>query len=171
MRQEKDFESLFRDCYAPLYAFAMGMVKDEEACRDILSAAFELLWDHFEELDANHRKSYVYRIVRNKCVDLVRHDKYRQRYEAFYLAFYGDESDDDDLRLKETERDIETVCQLIETLSPQTRLVLELCYFKGKKQAEVAEQLGISVSAVKKHIAKAMKVFREHLNLNNPNEG
>lgn len=43
MGQEKEFKRLFREYYPELYAFAFGMVKDEEAYRDIIGDAFEKL--------------------------------------------------------------------------------------------------------------------------------
>ena len=39
--------------------------------------------------------------------------------------------------------------------------ILEECYIQRKKYQEVAEELNISVSAVRKHIVKALQVIRE----------
>ena len=50
MSREREFERLFRENYAQLYAFAMGMVREEEICRDILSDSFEQLWNHLDEV-------------------------------------------------------------------------------------------------------------------------
>ena len=51
--------------------------------------------------------------------------------------------------------------KMISEFSPKTRLILEECYFHKKKYSEVAEELGISVSAVRKHLVSAMKNFRK----------
>lgn len=167
MSREGEFERLFRECYAQLYAFAMGMVKDDELCRDILSDSFEMLWNHIGEVDEAGEKSYLFRTVRNKCTDWARSRLSRQRYEMFFKTLYGDGSDDDGSDLKEAEDNINKIYHLIDILTPQTRRILDACYFKGRRQAEVAEELGISVSAVKKHIAQAMKVFKSNMNLKN----
>lgn len=165
MSREGEFERLFRECYAQLYAFAIGLVREDELCRDILSDSFEILWNHLDEIDEARQKSYLYRTVRNKCTDWARSRISQQRYEVFFKTIYGDESDDDGTILKETEDNIDKIYRLMDTLTPQTRRILDECYFKGRRQAEVAEELGISVSAVKKHIAQAMKVFKSNLNL------
>ena len=47
----------------------------------------------------------------------------------------------------------------------RTRYVLEECYFHRKKYAEVAENIGISINAVKKHIMKALNLLREEFRL------
>ena len=52
----------------------------------------------------------------------------------------------------------------MEHLTPRTRDVLERHYLQGKKYSEVAMELGISESAVKKHIMQALKLFREKMN-------
>ena len=49
----------------------------------------------------------------------------------------------------------------MEKLTPHTRHILEECYIQRKKYQEVAEELNISVSAVRKHIVKALQVIRE----------
>lgn len=49
----------------------------------------------------------------------------------------------------------------MEHLTPRTRQVLEAHYLQGKKYSEVAAELGISESAVKKHIVQALRMFRE----------
>ena len=165
MSREGEFERLFRECYAQLYAFAIGLVREDELCRDILSDSFEILWNHLDEIDEARQKSYLYRTVRNKCTDWARSRLSQQRYEIFFKTIYGDENDDDGTMLKETEDNIDKIYRLMDTRTPQTRRILDECYFKGRRQAEVAEELGISVSAVKKHIAQAMKVFKSNLNL------
>ena len=162
MGQEKEFKRLFRDYYPQLYAFAYGMVRDEEACRDIIGDAFEMLRGHLGDIKDGNERGFLYRVIRNKCIDRIRSSVSRQRYEVFYKTFYGE--DDDSLsRLMDTEAKIEKMRLLIGTLTPQTRTILDACYFKGKKYAEVAEELGISTSTVKKHIVQALKILRKEV--------
>ncbi len=163
MGQEKEFKRLFREYYPQLYAFAFGMVKDEEACRDIIGDAFEKLWKQLDEIKDGNERGFLYLVIRNKCIDRIRNSVSRQRYEIFYKNLYGDETDVYDTRLRETESKIERMYQLIGTLTPQTRHILEACYFQGKRYADVAEELDISTSTVKKHIVKALKTLREEV--------
>ena len=48
----------------------------------------------------------------------------------------------------------------LEKLSIQNSAVFKLCRDKGKSYQEVAEELGISQSAVKKHMVKSMKILK-----------
>ena len=65
--------------------------------------------------------------------------------------FYDDYSDEKDKLVEE----------MFSHLSPPTDEILRMCYLKRMKYAEVAEQLGISPSTVKKHIMKALRILRE----------
>lgn len=163
MGQEKEFKRLFREYYPQLYAFAYGMVKDEEVCRDIIGDAFEKLWMHLDDVKDGNERGFLYLVIKNKCVDRIRNSVSRQRCELFYKGIYGDEADESGTRLKETESRIEKMHQLIGTLTPQTRRILEACYFQGKHYAEVAEELDISTSTVKKHIVQALKILRKEV--------
>lgn len=163
MDKEKAFEALFRQSYHPLYYFAIGLVKDGEVARDAVSRAYEQLWSHIADVSQDKWDSYVHRVVHHLCVDYVRSQMSKQRYEVFYKSLYGDNMADDDERLRENEALIARIETLIDDLTPQTRRILEACYFQHKKYAEVAAELGISASAVRKHIVKALKYFRDNI--------
>ena len=48
-------------------------------------------------------------------------------------------------------------------LTDQTASVIRLCYREGMSYKDTAEELGISVSAVNKHIVKGLRTLREKL--------
>lgn len=79
--------------------------------------------------------------------------------EALYnLDFLG--SADEELLYHELQRQIdETLQQLPEC----TRQVFMMSRFEGLKNREIAEQLGISVKVVEKHISKALSVLRKRI--------
>lgn len=163
MGYERDFESLFRHGYTQFFYFAIGLVKDEEVARDVVGRAFEQLWNNIAQVSPDKWSAYVHRTIHHLCVDHVRSQMSHKRYEAFYKSLYGDGVTDDDERQKETEEAIQQVERLMDGLTLQTRRILEECYFRRKKYAEVAAELGISVSAVRKHIVKALKYFRDNM--------
>lgn len=157
MSKTTDFEQFFKDNYQSLFHFALQMVGDDEVCRDLVGEAMAVAWRRMDEIGMMKLKSFTYKMVHNKCIDHLRHEKAKARYAEFYRTVY-DEGDED--ILLETERQIENMMALMDTLPPRTREVLHLCYFKRKKYGEVANELDISRSAVHKHIMKALKAFR-----------
>ena len=148
----RDFELFFKENYSRFYFFAYQMIGEREICRDIVSDSLE------RELNWS---KYMYSLVRNKCVDYIRHETAKGRYADFYLHMFGNEEEEetDD----ETERQIEIMYHMLSEFTPQTARILELCYFQKKTYNEAAEELHISASAVKKHIVGALKAFRTRL--------
>jgi RNA polymerase sigma-70 factor (ECF subfamily) len=63
---------------------------------------------------------------------------------------------------------IQTFQQSVNGLPVKMREVFVKCKLEGKKQKEVAEELGISLKMVEKQIAKAKKQIREQLLKNYP---
>lgn len=161
--EKKEFEALFRNMYPKLYYAALQIVKDEEACRDIISDSFEQLWVRRTEVEPSKHPAFLYRIIHNKCIDYIRKKTARNKYIEFYNLLYGTTAEDLEQSWKENEERIEAMHQVIETMTPQTQRILKSCYFKGMKYREVAEELNISTSAVRKHIVQALRHLRSSL--------
>jgi RNA polymerase sigma factor, sigma-70 family len=161
LERDTEFELFFKQNYSRFYYFAFQMIGDKEVCRDIVSDGFEQTWPIFEQSKKINWTSYMYALIRNKCVDYLRREMVKTKYADFYMAMY-DEADEGD-GYEEMEEQITQMYKMISEFSPKTRLVLEECYFHRKKYSEVAEELGISVSAVRKHIVNALKEFRKEI--------
>ncbi len=161
MTKERDFELFFKENYSRFYFFAYQMIGEKEICRDIVADSFEQTWNASLSNREMNWNSYMYSLVRNKCVDHVRHETAKKRYADFYLSMYGKEGEEetDD----ETERQIEIMYHMLSKFTPQTAKILNLCYFQKKTYNEAAQELHISISAVKKHIVNALKAFREEI--------
>lgn len=161
MNRKQDFERFYREHYNALFYYAMRLVDDTEACRDIVGEALEQTWARIEQIEPSKLKNFTYSLIHHKCVDHLRHMVAANRYVAFYMQLYSRQVDDDEWQ--EHEQLISSVTDLLTRLSPRTRYVLEQCYFHHKRYAEVAEDMGISVSGVKKHIVTALKQLRAEL--------
>ena len=71
---------------------------------------------------------------------------------------YSESGEDD--TYEEMEQQISEMYCMLAKFTPKTRTILEMCYFQKKTYSETASELGISVSAVRKHIVNALKAFR-----------
>ena len=162
MSIEREYERLFKDNFDSLFYYAKQMVKDDELCRDIISDAFEIVWMKRDVTEPSHRLSFFYRMVHNRCVDHIRKETARNRYAEFYrkmnMAGIANMEYDADTDLRKQQ----LVDKVMEELSPTTRTIIERCFMDNHYYAEVADELGISLSAVKKHVAKALMLFRTH---------
>lgn len=153
---ENRFEQFFKSSYSLFYFTAYHLLGDEEKSRDVVNDCFALTWSGSRDGTVTEWRAYMYNAVRNKCIDMLRRDKVRQRYVALYQAVTPEAVDeqDDDREL------LEQIYKKIESLPELPRKVLHKCYFEGKKYKETAAELGISESYVKKNMMIALKNLR-----------
>ena len=143
VEDKADFDYLFKEYYPQLYYYAFHLINNMEASKDIVSDAFEFIWNNYAKIDKATAKSYLYVYVRNKSID-----------SELTKTYVETEYQEQDERML-------SISRAMEKLTPHTRHILEECYIQRKKYQEVAEDLNISVSAVRKHIVKALQVIRE----------
>lgn len=159
--QATEFERFFKENYSKIYYLALSLVHDDEVARDIVADSFEYLFSHHADLQTAEACNYLFVIVRNRCSDFYRKQAVHQRYSQ-YVSYTSEKVEMADWL--EHDDKVEMIRRLMEHLTPRTRDVLERHYLQGKKYSEMAMELGISESAVKKHIMQALKLFREKMN-------
>lgn len=156
----KSFEKLFRENFTKAYYLALRILHDEEASKDVVSDAFELVWRKLQDNEVDNVDSYLLTTVRNACLDYIRKQEIRSRYvQACMQNMENATFSPETIDIHETK--IQAIMETIEELTPRTRQIVILCYVKRKKYKEVAEELQISTSAVKKHIMKALSYMRQ----------
>ncbi|MFZ6010841.1 MAG: RNA polymerase sigma-70 factor [Bacteroidota bacterium] len=157
------FEMLFKTFYQPLCNYAYSFVQDREEAEEIVQATFLSVWEKRGSLNIHTAvKPYLYAMVRNACLNLIKHEKIKQKYagEVMAVADQGYESVAQTVASSELEVRIR---EALEKLPEQCRLVFKLSRFEELKYSEIAEQLDISVKTVENHMGKALKIMREQL--------
>jgi RNA polymerase sigma-70 factor (ECF subfamily) len=157
------FEMYFRTYYQPLCNYAYTFLQDKAESEEIVQATFLSVWEKKSSLKiTTSAKSYLYAMVRNACLNVIKHEKIKQKYagEELALADAGYESVAHTVTKNELELRIQSA---IQTLPEQCRLVFKLSRLEELKYNEIAEQLNISVKTVENHMGKALKIMREQL--------
>ena len=158
-REQQSFDNLFRKYYTPLLHFAMQYIPDKADCHDIVNDVFEEVWRNYSDIKESNSKSYLFTCVRNRCIDFLRKDKQYAKYantvEYMSQQYIYEE------HLLEDEDNTMIINMVLEHLTSPTREILEACYMHDKKYREVAQEMNISISTVKKHMTKALKILRE----------
>ena len=72
MRDDLNFDDLFRLYYDSLFRFARQFINDDEDCHDIVSNAYEDVWRNFSHIEEKTVKAYLYTTVRNRTIDYLR---------------------------------------------------------------------------------------------------
>ncbi|TYP98393.1 RNA polymerase sigma-70 factor (ECF subfamily) [Sphingobacterium allocomposti] len=156
----------FMDQYAqPLRFFAYKLIKDKPVATEIVSDAFVKLWERRLQFDsAEPLKSFLYVVVRNSCLDHLKHSRNKYSHDDQLLAELH--SDDQDILTKMIYTElIALVVQEIEKLPRQQAHIFQLSVVEGKNTTEICDELGTTPSTVyfarSKAVATLKKVFSD----------
>lgn len=116
-----------------------------------------------KSVDKEHSpKALLYKTARNLAISRFRHQRIVQRS---MLAITVSQELQTESRSPEQQasksEDLRALLLAINQLPPKCRKVMLLRMFQDLSQKEIAEQLGIAVSTVEKHIAKALHSCRD----------
>ena len=158
--QATDFERFFKKNYSKIYYCALSLLHDEEVARDLVADSFEYLFTRYADLQESEACNYLYVVVRNRCSDYFRKQAVHKRYSE-YVSYTNERVEN--IEWGEHDEEVERIRRLMKDLTPRTQEILEAHYMQGKKYTEIATELGISESAVKKHIMQALSYFRKNV--------
>lgn len=131
---------------------------DPDTAQDIVQDVFVNLWSKRKELDEKQILSHFLKvIVKNKCLNTLRHLKVKQKLTAEALG------DLPELDEQAYAAQLEKIRYQINLLSPVCQQVLRLNIYSNMKYDEIAETLGISKNTVKFHIKTAYRQLRANL--------
>ncbi|MEC5147663.1 RNA polymerase sigma-70 factor [Chitinophaga sp. 212800010-3] len=168
-RQLPAFESLFREYYAVLCAFAFDFVNSRELAEEIVQDTFTRIWERYHELHIEvSEKAYLYRAVQNNCLNYLKQHKVRTKYSAELLQqlesrvalFSLNASPAEKLETSELEGLAE---KAISRLPPQCQNVFRLSRFEQLSYPEISRHLGISINTVKTQMTRALQKLRDEL--------
>lgn len=160
---EHAFETIFVQHYRPLCAYAHTFLSDRDEAEEVVQAAMISFWEKRETIGIETSlKSYLYRMVRNACLNVIKHEKVKQQHAAYALqtSHPAHESTAQTVGAQELET---RIGQALLRLPEQCRLVFQLSRFEELKYQQIADQLNISIKTVENHMGKALKLMREQL--------
>jgi len=131
---------------------------------------FLKIWEHKESLGSvSSIPGYLYRAVRNNCLNHLKHLSIVHKYEDSYAQLLANAEDylavtqengQSILISKEFEGQI---YDAIEKLPEQCRQIFKLSRLEGLKNNEIAEMKRVTLNTVQKQISIALEKLREML--------
>jgi RNA polymerase sigma-70 factor (ECF subfamily) len=160
---EPAFEHFFKLHYEELCRFAYSFLGDKDEAEEMVQQVFFNLWSKRESLFlSSSLRSYLFGAVRNTSLNRIEHAQVKLRHESSFSGDYLSSANHSAERIEIKELDT-LIKESIEALPQQCRLVFGMSRFENLKYAEIAEQLGISIKTVEKHMGRALKELREKL--------
>ncbi|OUJ74442.1 RNA polymerase subunit sigma-70 [Hymenobacter crusticola] len=151
--------TLFYEKYSnALYGVIFRIVKKEEIAEDVLQESLVKIWHSFQSYDPSKGRlfTWVLNISRNLAIDKIRSRQYRVNSrtqpieESAALRQAAEPSfRPEHIGLQEVTRQ----------LNPEQKQIIDLLYFGGFTQSEVAEELNLPLGTVKTRARAAIKVL------------
>ncbi len=171
----KAFQEVFRLMYPRLKGYCRLFISDGHEAEDIIQESFLTLWEKRGTIQAsNSVENLLFIIVRNRCLNRLKKKRLEESNAdlenflpneiqfLYQIDFTGRE-----------EKSLEELMlvsfhQAVEELPGKMKFVYKKCKIEGKKQKDVALELGVTVKAIEKHIFKAKQNIRKKLLLQYP---
>ncbi|NLZ96244.1 MAG: RNA polymerase sigma-70 factor [Bacteroidales bacterium] len=165
------FNKLFNEHYQKFVYFAMGYVKDETRSQDFVSDAFCTFWEKKEELpDDINAPGYILTIVRNNCLNYLKHKKVKHRAtkELSNHAQWVMDTKINSLEACKPDKIFSEEINLIvnntiNNLPKRTAKIFRMSRFEQLSHREIGKEVGISTKAIEYHITKTLNELRINL--------
>ena len=146
------------------YSVAFRMLGNEEQAKDVVQETMVTIWQKLKKIKTSEvYKTWIYRVVVNKCYDQMRKRKRNPEFIADELtwALIANKVSEGASEALENSEASKIISLLTERLSPKQKAVFVLSDLEGMSNDEISEITGISKSAVKANLYHARKNISE----------
>lgn len=158
------FEELFLEYYPKLTVFAKKYVGDLDTAKEIVQDFFVRFFEKYPQLNIQSSlKSYLYSSIKNSCLNYLNQQKLHASHADKIRVQNKDTVIDFNDSMEQTELEYK-IWKEVSALPDQCKRIFNLSRNEGRKNKEIANQLGISVRTVETQISKALKILRTNLN-------
>jgi RNA polymerase sigma-70 factor (ECF subfamily) len=163
------FNELVLAYQSQVYNLAYRIMGDPASAADATQDAFISAYQSLSRFRGGSFKSYLLRIVSNRCYDELRRRKRRPATsfedaeidnDANPMLIDGGEGPEEQAERQEVAHVLQAG---IETLPPDQRVTLVLSDVQGMNYQEIAEVMEVSLGTVKSRLARARGKLRDYL--------
>jgi len=147
-----------------LYSLALRIVRQAADAEDVLQEVFAQVWRHAARYDVGRGTviGWLVTLTRSRALDRLRRGRVRPQAAAdeALAREVPDSSPGVDLALVSEER-AAAVRSALEALPENQRVPLELAYYEGLSQSEIAAKLGVPLGTIKTRMRQALVRLRD----------
>ena len=167
-RERVAFEELYTRYSNILYATAMKFLKEDADAQDVVQDVFIQIWDKAKLYDPAKGKplTWALTMTRNRSIDRIRAIQRRTRLrDDFEKETVADESAGirEALSGVDASERTQILRDAVARLSPEQRKVIDLAFFGGLTQSEIADRLGEPLGTVKARARRGLMKLKELL--------
>lgn len=163
---EAALSALYDRYAAMLFGMLARILRDQQAAEEVLQDLFLQLWRNAAQFDATRGSlpAWLMVIGRNRAISRLRGRRDREVLEEeegdFANTFASSQNIEDETVRAELARNISAA---LAQLPVEQRQAVELAYFEGMTQSEIASRTGIPLGTVKTRVRTAMQTLRQIL--------
>jgi RNA polymerase sigma-70 factor (ECF subfamily) len=149
-----------------VYSVIVAIVRDGSLAEDLVQETFLRVWNRVHAFEAGRGAlgPWLLAIARNRAIDHLRSLNARMDRNAYELDVREHPSLFVDMEREVLNTDhARLIRKAIAKLSAQQQKVIELAYYEGLSQTEMAERMGEPLGTVKTWVRAALKHLREEL--------
>jgi RNA polymerase sigma-70 factor (ECF subfamily) len=157
------FTEIYNRYSESLYLHGYKKLRDREQARDIVQDIFTVLWNRRTEFELHALLSaYLFTAVRNRVIKVIAHKNVESNYFSLLGSYLeeGQAATDHFVRIKDLEAHIENE---IDALPEKMQAVFRRSRQSNLSHKEIAQELNLSESTVKKQVNNALKILRVKL--------
>ncbi|WP_036603868.1 RNA polymerase sigma-70 factor [Olivibacter sitiensis] len=156
------FEEIYRRYWSDMFHAAYNLLREREACMDIVQELFVWLWEHRNSLNVASLRPYLMAAVKFKVANYIKKGKVRSSFfdqikemeEPYELI------EDSNMEVKEM---MTIINHFTNQLPEKCRDIFILSRHEELSNKEIAERLNISVKTVENQITIALRKLRSSL--------
>jgi RNA polymerase sigma factor (sigma-70 family) len=143
-----------------LYGVISRLLNDDHLAEDVLQEAFLKIWNNADSYEASKGRLFTWmlNICRNTAIDKMRSKGFKNSKQT---------ASDETVLLENPTKiyddikpDTIGIKELVEKLKPEWKQLIDLIYFKGYTQQEVADELEMPLGTVKTRLRSAITALR-----------
>ena len=163
-REKIAVEALYDMYSSSLYGVISRIVIDTATAEDVLQDTFVKIWNSFSSYSADKGRLFTWmvNIARNLAIDKIRSRDFKNQGKNQELE--NNVTFIDEQRNTVYKPELLGIKDLVETLKPEQKSILDLVYFKGYTHVEAADELGVPLGTVKTRLRMAIVQLRKHFN-------
>ncbi len=149
-------ENLAERYRAPLMSYFLRRVRSPAEAEDLTHDVFLRVMRRPDGTDIDNPEAFLFQTAANLLRDRVRKEINRERYVSESVVREPQVETKTPERVLQTKETLETLGAALAELNDKTRDIFTLHHLENMKYREIADLLGISFSAVEKHMVKAL---------------
>jgi RNA polymerase sigma-70 factor (ECF subfamily) len=146
----------------PAYRLALRILRDATLAQDAVQDAFLTAWRTAPSFDPRRGavSSWLLTLVHRRAVDVVRREDRRRALPLDDAPVAAGDATDETAETRELRRDVQAA---LGRLTQLEREALELAYYGGLSQSEIAAKLGVPLGTVKSRMFAGLARLRDEL--------